>query len=471
MNNNELVVREAPMDLALVEVSASNEVVDKNKSVPGGLEECFRELVAFDNETKRKRKEIIDRVADCMCSAGIDKVLPNSYIYDKLFLWFIQHGKYDMSRIQIEENRNKFQTMYELESSFPTMTVSTGTNKQILLRASRASKQYMIFVLNVSSWINVGNRTPAENEIVSIHKKNLKDYLNLLRTLNIALGNRAAKKLDSMTIAGDSEENEEPDNSTQRDFLFLLVSAHDELRKTYDSEIKTRLEKGECLSGSVINLYLERILQPMSDSTSQNILFVPTEYYVIVKGSEGPHDIRLNRFWDRYEIENITKFIFVCHAEYHWFTMVIENDWVSGAPTITFMDSLSTKEPFNKHAKYVQTTIEVFSVLFGVEPSAWVKIVPLKKHLQSDAVNCGVWAILFAESFLQGFRTLDNLINIDIDAEKFRIAKQVESLLDWKTYHDTFTKEGVIYRKRNPESDAYMIMRKDMPGNITSHII
>jgi len=299
---------------------------------------------------------------------------------------------------------------------------------------------------------------------VEAHKRNLRSYLNLLRNINNALGKRASKKHEDLIILDDDSEDElkeEPEYSDQRQFLWSLITSHRDLLKEYDEMIRKTLEKDNCLSDRAINLYLERVLQPISDSRGQNILFVRTDFYDKVKRNDG----NMFDFMNRYEIELVSKYVIICHAEFHWYTIVIEYDWDSGVPKITIMDSMSTVEPKQKHASYVTKIIEGFSLFFGVEPSAWIRDVPLNNKLQQDSNNCGVWALLFAESCLKGFKSLENLVSIDIHVEKHRIAKQVESLLDWNTYHESFTKEGVIHKKRNPESDAFM------PGNLKLQII
>jgi len=134
---------EVSMDLALVSMSATNEVPVVNSTdvtVPNELENYFCELVEFEDETRNKRKEIVDKVADCIFGAGITNISSGSSIYNQLFLWYIKYGKFDTSSFHFEENRSRFQTMYELELAFPSMTTTTCTTKQVLLRASRAGK-------------------------------------------------------------------------------------------------------------------------------------------------------------------------------------------------------------------------------------------------------------------------------------------------------------------------------------------
>jgi len=296
----------------------------------------------------------------------------------------------------------------------------------------------------------------------------------LIKSINKALGKKSALQMENnggdIIEVDDSDAEEMMEQSIKRDFLYLLTLSHEKLITEYETEIKSRLEKDRCLSDKAINLYLERILQPLSDSTNQNVAFIKTEFYETLKRStSSPVDDSAVRFMSRYEIENIRKFVLVCNAPGHWYTIIIEHNLTRNVPILTFLDSMSTAEPCDEDtSSIIQKLMTVFSFLFSVDLTSWEKVIPLYTQLQQDGVNCGVWALLFAESCLEEFKPLEHLKDVDIHAERQRIAREVERLLDWKTYHNSYRCEGDIYRCRNPESEGFLPIRAKLKsGNCT----
>jgi len=285
-------------------------------------------------------------------------------------------------------------------------------------------------------------------------------YENLIRDINMALGKKSASQIEAsdVILVDDSDADEKLEESIRRDFLYLLTLSHQKLIKEYDTEVKNRLDKDQWLSDKAINLYLERILQPLSDSTNQNVAFVKTEFYETLKRwPTSPTDDSAIKFLSAYEIVNVSKFVMVCNAPNHWYTIVVEYNWDRSAPILTFLDSLSTVEPCGEEvSSIIQKMMQVFSFLFDVELTLWEKRIPLKTRLQQDGVNCGVWALLFAESCLKGFKVIENLKDVNIHAERQRIAQEVEKLLEWNVYLSSYHYEGDIYKNRNPEAEAFL---------------
>ena len=132
--DNEVVVYEVPKDRA--------STVATTEMIPNGLEECFSELVKFELSSRIKRDQLIQKVAEKLFTAGIPAISPFTALYDKLFLWYIKYGKFDVSMMKIEENQSKYKSIYDLELAFPEVVCSSTRSyrKPIKLQDSRSSK-------------------------------------------------------------------------------------------------------------------------------------------------------------------------------------------------------------------------------------------------------------------------------------------------------------------------------------------
>jgi Ulp1 family protease len=227
------------------------------------------------------------------------------------------------------------------------------------------------------------------------------------------------------------------------------------------------LSNQRSLTGSIIDLYVERILQPKSDATFQHILFLPTTFFEVIKAYSGPGDNRGVQFFRRYEVPHVNKFAFICNCPGHYFTIIVENSGEN--PIISIFDSMSTDEfESDEIIILLQRVLDTFSEVLGInDKNVWKTEFPLKTVLQKDGVNCGIWAILFAETCLNGYSTIDNLSQVNIISERERIAKEIATLLNFPTYHESFTKEGAIYKHRNPESEAFMPTIENLLPGIT----
>lgn len=283
--------------------------------------------------------------------------------------------------------------------------------------------------------------------------------MGLIKSINKALANKSSTAFE----VSDSEQDDTMEKSIQRDFLYLLTLSHQKFVKEYDNEVRSRLAEGQCLNDSVVNLYLERILQPIADTTYQNVAFVPSEFYGYLQGPPDHIDDRALNILNRYELSEVRKFVTVCNAPGHWYTLTIE--YHPTVPTITIMDSMSTSDPSDEDY-IIQKILNIFSTFYKVEPNKWEKVIPLKTVLQHDGVNCGIWALIFAESCLKEFKSIESLKDVNISVERQRITKEIEMLLDWKNYHYSYLCEGDIYRRRNPESERFQPIRaKLQSGN------
>jgi len=115
----ELVVNEA--STFSTAFKALEDRLAAGQMVPNGLEEAFSGLVKFDNETKKQRTILIQKVADCLFDAGITKVAIVNPLYETLYLWFIKYGNFEASMMTHEENKSRFKSIYDLEIAFPEM--------------------------------------------------------------------------------------------------------------------------------------------------------------------------------------------------------------------------------------------------------------------------------------------------------------------------------------------------------------
>jgi len=136
--------------------------------------------------------------------------------------------------------------------------------------------------------------------------------------------------------------------------------------------------------------------------------------------------------------------------------VIIEYNEDMVGPSITLLDSMSIKSANLTTTHYIHRLIEVFGLLFGVNSGWWNPRTPVKQILQNDGVNCGIWALLFAESTLSGKLSIAELPKVNIEVERHRIAESLKSLLDYEIYHKSFTCEGYIHKFPNPESARLM---------------
>ena len=136
-DRSKLVVSAVSMDRALVCKGAPNEIVGAN--VEEELEQNFRALIILESETRLKKKEIINKIVNYLIETGVREFDSGCPIYDKFYLWFIKYERFDMTGFKMEENRMRFQSMYEFESAYPSLTI-TSTKIPILLKTSRECK-------------------------------------------------------------------------------------------------------------------------------------------------------------------------------------------------------------------------------------------------------------------------------------------------------------------------------------------
>jgi len=95
-----------------------------DRQIPEGLEVAFAGLVKFEEDVKKNRKQLIQAVADSLMNAGITKVTAIDSLYRILFLWYIKYGNLDVSMMKLQENRSKFNSIYDLEVAFPDLRAS-----------------------------------------------------------------------------------------------------------------------------------------------------------------------------------------------------------------------------------------------------------------------------------------------------------------------------------------------------------
>jgi len=313
-------------------------------------------------------------------------------------------------------------------------------------------------------------RTNAENELCKIHSENMNVFYRLQNSINKAL-----KKAQSITVISEKEqqgevidvrdknydEEELAQNTIARDFLHTLHKSHHEYVLEFEHVMRC-MEPQNWLNDKAINYYMERILQPISDKSGQGVLFIPTEYFELLKQESRAIDVA-KKFQNRYNMEYIEKYVLICNLSgQHWFTVIIEYNTEMVGPSITLLDSMSIKSANETTTHYINKVIEMFSLLFDVDPGRWNPKTPLNRILQNDGVNCGIWALLFAESTLADFLSIPELSKVVIENERKRIAEKLKSLLEYDTYHKSFTYEGPMYKFPNPESARFLPERTQL---------
>jgi len=86
------------------------------------LEKLFSDVVLFDQSTRKQRAKLIDNVVACMLSLGITQINTGTELYRSLFLWYIKYSYKDNGYMfEVEENKQRFQSVYDMEVDFRTM--------------------------------------------------------------------------------------------------------------------------------------------------------------------------------------------------------------------------------------------------------------------------------------------------------------------------------------------------------------
>ena len=110
--------------LEIVVNNTSEDRLAADPNVPIGLEEAFSSLVKFEDDVRKQRTKLIQNVADCLFNAGITKVTVVHSLYKSLYFWYIKYRNFDVSIMKLEENKARFNSIYDLEVAYPEMRAS-----------------------------------------------------------------------------------------------------------------------------------------------------------------------------------------------------------------------------------------------------------------------------------------------------------------------------------------------------------
>jgi len=195
-----------------------------------------------------------------------------------------------------------------------------------------------------------------------------------------------------------------------------------------------------------------RILQPKSDIADKGILFQsPDLYQNILRGDKveelGDKIIR------KYNVDLLNKFVHICNTPGHWITVIVS---ISNKEIKCF-DSL---QPVLSKANTLVLLkfAELYSYIYGLgDDINWNLSSGVSgERLQNNGVDCGVWAMLFAEGALDDCWSEAKLRDCNINTERNRIREECTKLFSVMKYLESFVHEGSIYREPNPESERHM---------------
>ena len=107
------------------------------------LEKLFSDVVLFVHSARKQRANLIDKVVACLSSLGFTQIYTGTELFRALFLWYIKYSyKDDLSIFQVEENKQRFQSVYNMEVEFRKMMCQ---NKQSChLWKSRGSELFFL---------------------------------------------------------------------------------------------------------------------------------------------------------------------------------------------------------------------------------------------------------------------------------------------------------------------------------------
>lgn len=233
-----------------------------------------------------------------------------------------------------------------------------------------------------------------------------------------------------------------------RDYLASLITEHQKLV----TEISwSTLDVGECVKSSVINFFLTRILQPKADMADKGIVFHSADVYETIKRGDSVEEIS-ERIIRHYNVKIVNSYVHVCNTPGHWITVIVNTD----ANEICCFDSLQpTLSSANN--KILLKFSELYNHVYG-EAIIWTLKSGLSgERLQNNGIDCGVWAMLFAECALDHCWNEAILKACDINSERTRIKGECTRLFSLNEYLESFTHEGRMYTEPNPESRRLML--------------
>jgi len=254
---------------------------------------------------------------------------------------------------------------------------------------------------------------------------------------------KSTAKADVVIMDDDEDDELTCRVNKSRDYLAQLITDHANLSKeTFWSTV----ESGNWLADGIIDFFVQRILQPISDERDLRICFQPCDIYEDMKRGD-PIEQTAGKILRRINVELVKMFVHPCNTPNHWITVIVD----MSKPGIYCYDSLQSTLS-EKNSIVLKKFAQLYDHIFSRSIS-WTFQNPLTERLQDNGYDCGVWSILFAECAFDGNWSQEKLKAFDIEAERKRIKSESLALVNcFKAYHESFTHEGGMYAEPNPES-------------------
>ena len=254
-------------------------------------------------------------------------------------------------------------------------------------------------------------------------------------------------------LLDDQSEEEFAQSNVQRDVLAQLIVNHQKLCIELPAFTET-LKPDMCLNDGVIDLYLSRILQPIADIRQENILFLSTQIYELLKRGDSDYQ-SIEGYLNKYNMDCIKTFVMICNTPGHWVTVIIKIDPDTntdlGTRNALFLYYDSMENSISHDNFTVNEIKKLFMHIFD-NSLIWNNQCLNQKMQTTNGKDCGVWAIMYAESVLKGYRNANNIPFPDVTDERCRIRGELNKLYDLQYFLKSFSHEGIIYKEPNPES-------------------
>ena len=274
-----------------------------------------------------------------------------------------------------------------------------------------------------------------------------------MKSVRGSLKSLSAKLTPTSILIDDESEEEFAQSNVPRDFLAQLILNHQNL--CLELPAFTEILKPDiCLNDAVIDLYLSRILQPIADMRQENIVFLSTQIYELLKRGDSDYQ-SIEGYFSKYNIDCIETFVMICNTPGHWVTVIIKIDPYTNKDLDTrsaqFLYYDSMENSIKPENFTVNEITKLFMHVFG-NSLVWNYKCLEQKMQTTNGKDCGVWALMYAESVCKGYRNANDIPFPDVTSERCRIQGELNKLYDLQYFLKSFSHEGIIYKKPNPES-------------------
>ena len=245
-----------------------------------------------------------------------------------------------------------------------------------------------------------------------------------MKSVRSSLQSLMISKSESSIIIMDDSVEEYAQSNEPRDFLAQLIKDHEDLFDRLPTSL-LRLNPGQWLNDEIIDIYLSRILQPISDFHQHKIVFLSTQVYELLK-RDGSGNQSVDQHFNKYNIGMVETYVMICNTPGHWVTVIIKIDLETQNAHFSYYDSLVNQ--INLNDNLVVQISNLFTRIY--ECSFNWSYDCLQQKMQDNCNDCGVWALLFAESTINSYRKPNELPFPNVTNERIRILSEIKELLD-----------------------------------------